>query len=168
VLSSCVDPTDPKHTEIHCVDASTLVVKYSVPPTQRLHVRRKQCRRALLEDLDVQWGKRLVSFETSETGVTARFDDGTVATGTLLVGADGSGSETRKLLTPKTWELTQLPVRCVGVSIRLDAKQMIPLLELHPLMFMAMNPSGEYLWLSGTLYPPSAPPTLLTENHTQC
>jgi 2-polyprenyl-6-methoxyphenol hydroxylase-like FAD-dependent oxidoreductase len=160
VLASCVDPNDPKRTEIHCVDASTLAVKYSVPPTLRLHVRRKQCRRALLEGLDVQWGKRLISFETSETGVTALFDDGTEATGTLLVGADGSNSMTRMLLTPETWELMQLPARCMGVSIRLDAKQIKPLLELHPLMFMAMNPGGEYLWLSGTHTPSLLSPSM--------
>ncbi|KAF8253083.1 FAD/NAD(P)-binding domain-containing protein [Wilcoxina mikolae CBS 423.85] len=156
ILASCVDPSDPKRTEIHCVDASTLAVKYSVPPTVRLHVRRKQCRRALLEGLDVQWGKRLISFETSETGVTAVFDDGTEAAGTLLVGADGSNSITRMLLTPETGELMQLPARCIGVSVRLNAKQMKPLLELHPLMFMAMNPGGEYLWLS-VLEVPTSP-----------
>ncbi len=60
-------------------------------------------RRVLLEGLDgiVHFGKRFVAFENAPTGaVTARFEDGSTATGDVLVGADGAGSHVRAQLLP--------------------------------------------------------------------
>jgi FAD-dependent urate hydroxylase len=49
----------------------------------------------------VEYGKRLVhAAASSGGGVTARFADGTSATGDVLVGADGVHSPTRRLLDP--------------------------------------------------------------------
>ncbi|MBB5931406.1 FAD-dependent oxidoreductase [Streptomyces echinatus] len=45
-------------------------------------------------------GARLVSVADGPDGVTARFADGTTATGDLLLGADGLNSTVRRLLTP--------------------------------------------------------------------
>lgn len=43
----------------------------------------------LSQHLDIQWNKRLSRYEETSTGVTAFFEDGTSATGDMLVGADG-------------------------------------------------------------------------------
>jgi FAD-dependent urate hydroxylase len=51
--------------------------------------------------IQVEFGKRLVGAEaTADGGVVARFEDGTQATGDLLVGADGVHSLTRRLIDP--------------------------------------------------------------------
>ena len=51
--------------------------------------------------ISTEYGRRLVGAEvTAGGGVVAAFDDGTRATGDLLVGADGVHSATRRLLDP--------------------------------------------------------------------
>ncbi|WP_336212446.1 FAD-dependent oxidoreductase [Nonomuraea sp. LPB2021202275-12-8] len=50
--------------------------------------------------IPISYGKRLVSFEDTGGQVTARFEDGTEATGDLLIAADGVRSRTRRLLDP--------------------------------------------------------------------
>jgi 2-polyprenyl-6-methoxyphenol hydroxylase-like FAD-dependent oxidoreductase len=51
--------------------------------------------------IPVEFGRRLVGADaTPGGGVTARFEDGTQATGDLLVGADGVHSATRRIIDP--------------------------------------------------------------------
>jgi FAD-dependent urate hydroxylase len=51
--------------------------------------------------IQVELGKRLVDAEpTGDGGVLARFDDGSQATGDVLIGADGIHSTTRTLIDP--------------------------------------------------------------------
>ncbi|GAB7180405.1 2-polyprenyl-6-methoxyphenol hydroxylase [Kitasatospora sp. Ki12] len=57
-------------------------------------------RRLAEAGVEVRWGKRLVGVEEGADGITARFADGTTATGDLLVGADGTGSTVRTLIDP--------------------------------------------------------------------
>src|SRR5262249_10939047 len=68
------------------------------------NVVRKTLRRVLLTGLEnhVWFGKRFVSYEPNRDGtVTARFEDGSSATGDVLVGADGSGSAVRRQRLPE-------------------------------------------------------------------
>ena len=46
----------------------------------------------------IEHGKRLVSAAETADDVTARFDDGTEATGDILIGADGIRSTVRTLI----------------------------------------------------------------------
>ncbi|MGW3042895.1 FAD-dependent oxidoreductase [Kitasatospora sp. NPDC001159] len=48
----------------------------------------------------IHYGKRLVGAEEGADGITARFADGSSATGDLLIGADGTGSTVRTLIDP--------------------------------------------------------------------
>jgi FAD-dependent urate hydroxylase len=50
--------------------------------------------------IEIAYGKRLTDAEQTYGDVTARFDDGSAATGDLLVGADGLRSRTRQALNP--------------------------------------------------------------------
>ncbi|MBV8174529.1 MAG: FAD-dependent monooxygenase [Verrucomicrobia bacterium] len=62
-------------------------------------------REVLLQGLDdiVHFSKKFVGFDDAPDGrVTARFEDGTTATGDLLVGADGANSYVRARLLPYT------------------------------------------------------------------
>ncbi|MBV9229783.1 MAG: FAD-dependent monooxygenase [Chloroflexi bacterium] len=68
-----------------------------------LPVSRITLRRILLEGLDdvVHFGKKFVSFEDAPNGaVTACFEDGSTATGDVLIGADGASSHLRAQLLP--------------------------------------------------------------------
>jgi len=56
---------------------------------------------ALRRGIAIEYGKRLAAAETGpDRTVLARFDDGTEATGDLLIGADGLHSVTRTLIDP--------------------------------------------------------------------
>jgi 2-polyprenyl-6-methoxyphenol hydroxylase-like FAD-dependent oxidoreductase len=55
---------------------------------------------ALDRGIPIQYGKRLDSYAVTDSGVTARFTDGTEVTGDILIGADGIYSRTRQLLNP--------------------------------------------------------------------
>src|SRR5215468_5191482 len=68
-----------------------------------LPVSRISLRGILLEGLDeiVRFGRKFIAFEESPSGaVTARFDDGSTATGDVLIGADGASSRVRRQLLP--------------------------------------------------------------------
>ncbi|MGW5411304.1 FAD-dependent monooxygenase [Actinomadura geliboluensis] len=55
---------------------------------------------AAARGIPIEYGKELVAIEEAGGAVTARFADGTEATGDLLIGADGVHSTTRALLDP--------------------------------------------------------------------
>ena len=68
-------------------------------------IRRAAFHRILLGEtarrgLTVEYGKRLTAIEDSGKTVVAHFDDGTTATGDMLVAADGVGSRVRGLILP--------------------------------------------------------------------
>jgi FAD-dependent urate hydroxylase len=48
----------------------------------------------------IQHGRRLVDVEPTDDGVRALFEDGTDATGEVLIGADGIHSAVRRLIDP--------------------------------------------------------------------
>jgi len=50
--------------------------------------------------INIHFSKKLKNLEQNEDEVTAFFEDGTEATGSLLIGADGIQSKTRKLIFP--------------------------------------------------------------------
>lgn len=59
---------------------------------------RAELRRVLLDGINVEWNKRLVSFRVHENNVEAHFEDGSSTTGDLLVGCDGGASKVRELM----------------------------------------------------------------------
>ncbi|WP_406318652.1 FAD-dependent monooxygenase [Streptosporangium sp. NBC_01639] len=74
------------------------------PPAEARAVDRQVLRRILLGELGdrVAHGRRLAGFAEEPGGtVTARFADGTQATGEVLVGADGGNSVVRRHLVPE-------------------------------------------------------------------
>ncbi|KAI1320994.1 cercosporin toxin biosynthesis protein [Xylariaceae sp. FL0255] len=77
------------------------------------------CDRTVLRDIlihglsdYIHYSKELVRYEIVNGGVTAHFHDGSIASGSFLVGADGSGSVTRKQFLPD-----HLPLNTEGLSI---------------------------------------------------
>lgn len=86
-----------------------------VPTPNMYRLKRSKFRALLNEGIDVQYGKRLSTLSNNtykgEPRATATFEDGSKATGHLLVGADGSKSIVRKyLLGPEIAALQPLPI----------------------------------------------------------
>ncbi len=73
---------------------------FSVPQGQNAAVQflRSELRSLLQEGIDIEWNKRLVMFEDKGGHVIAHFEDGSYASGDLLVGCDGGASTVRELL----------------------------------------------------------------------
>ena len=73
-------------------------------PASQVIWRGELCRairaRAESSGISIELGKRLVDVEERPDGITARFADGTTATGDILVGADGIRSAVRRLIDP--------------------------------------------------------------------
>ncbi|MGX1931608.1 FAD-dependent oxidoreductase [Microbacterium resistens] len=61
--------------------------------------------------------KRVVAAQTTRTGVTAHFDDGTEATGDILIGADGIHSKVRRIIDPTAPAPRYVPVLNTGEYI---------------------------------------------------
>ncbi|MFE3826273.1 FAD-dependent oxidoreductase [Streptomyces sp. NPDC059092] len=96
------------------------IASFHLPPqnatgTPDVCVERAELLRILLGEaarrgIQVHYGKRLFSLEQGPQSVTAHFEDGSQATGSLLIGADGAKSRVRSALFPhvqlqhkKTW-----------------------------------------------------------------
>jgi 2-polyprenyl-6-methoxyphenol hydroxylase-like FAD-dependent oxidoreductase len=74
-----------------------------IPPMQFMF--RHEIYRVLMDEaagrgIHIEYGKRLMAAEETPDAVTARFSDGTTATGDILVGADGIHSVVRTLIDP--------------------------------------------------------------------
>ena len=132
------------------LDLATAEPRYIIPPSERLRINRLKFRMLLAEGLDVQWGKRINGFKTEEDGVEVSFTDGTSTRGSMLVGAEGSNSTTRRLLVgEELGKLNQLPVRFLGVTMELTPAQVQPLRDIDPLLFQGSHPdTGTFLWFS--------------------
>lgn len=86
--------------------------------------------------------------------MTAYFEDGTTAAGTILIGAEGGKSRTREFLCPQTFRLQPIPIRSTGLAVRFTPEQIAPLRAYDPLLFQGMHPETEdFLWFSGESEP---------------
>jgi 2-polyprenyl-6-methoxyphenol hydroxylase-like FAD-dependent oxidoreductase len=56
---------------------------------------------AVATGIRIERGKRLIGVDDTPTAITARFDDGSTASGDVLVGADGIHSTVRTLIDPE-------------------------------------------------------------------
>ncbi|KAL8913331.1 MAG: hypothetical protein Q9171_001808 [Xanthocarpia ochracea] len=127
--------------------------RWKVPPNKRIRVSRERLRALLLEGLDVQWSKTLMSISTPDSNmVTAYFSDSTSATGTLLVGADGSRSRVRSSLLahyPRLAINNVLPVRLLGASVVYPRDLALQMRNLDPFFFQGGDPKSDaFMWFS--------------------
>ncbi len=110
---------------------------------------REKFRKLLLDGIDVQWSKNFVGLEVKESSVEVKFEDGSLVEGRLLLGCDGATSKVRRMICPVTGMLDQLPIRFLGVTVKLLMKEMRPLRAVDPLLFQGCHPdTGAYLWFA--------------------
>lgn len=93
-LTSHLVPLDlPSQSVVYWSDRPG--VRYGVTSrglTDMVRSDRALLRQFLTTNIPCRMSKHAVSFEESSESVTVRFEDGTSATGTMLVGADGASS----------------------------------------------------------------------------
>lgn len=101
--------------------------------------------------------KRLVFAENTPTGVVAHFEDGSSATGDLLIGADGIHSKTRQLIDPGAPTPRYTGLGNIGGFCRTERVLAAP--GTYQMIFgrrcffgYAVSPSGEIWWFAN---PPS-------------
>jgi FAD-dependent urate hydroxylase len=113
---------------------------------------------AIRRGIRIEHGKRLVDAETTpDGGVVARFEDGTRATGDLLIGADGIHSRTRRIIDPDAPEPRYTGLGNIGGFTRnasVDTKPGIYVMVWGKRAFFGytVSPSGEIWWFAN---PPS-------------
>jgi len=101
-------------------------------------------------DICLKWSKCLnqISHPTDST-VTAHFEDGTSATGDLLIGCDGSNSAVRRNLCPTIHQTNRLPVRLIGLRVEYPVSEIQKCLAIDPHFFQGGDPvSNVYFWFS--------------------
>ena len=116
-------------------------------------LRRDKFRKLLMEGLDIRWGKGLTDIVYSEDKreVTARFADGTVDTGNLLVASDGTHSTVRGLLVgaekAKVSPIDFATTMCFSKHSR-ERALFLRAKPFNPLYQVAPHPNGYFGWLS--------------------
>jgi len=136
------------------LDLLTARPKYEIPPSKRMRVNRRLLRLLLAEDIDVRYGKQMTRLVAPKGRHEAavHFEDGTYAISSLTIGCDGSNSGMRRLLfkdDSSKSQLNQLPVRALGVTLRMTEQEVIPLRNIDPLLFQGCHPeTGTFMWYS--------------------
>ncbi|KAK6852890.1 hypothetical protein PG995_011441 [Apiospora arundinis] len=146
------------------LNLATEEVKFKIPPNKRRRLSREKLRTLLLQGVcdHVHWSKTVVGIVQEQKpsphsggggggggGVSATMHDGISVSGSLLIGAEGTNSRTRRFLVPDGHENYHLPARMVGVMLEMTEEQVAPLRQLDPLLFQGSHPTtGTFLWFS--------------------
>ncbi|KAI0593272.1 putative monooxygenase [Biscogniauxia sp. FL1348] len=112
---------------------------------------RQRLRDWLRTHIDVQYDKRAVRIEESPDNVVVRFEDGTVAAGHILVGAEGSRSMVRKHILHGQDVMKPLPVGSLVGEIELSGAEFSQQLELGHSAYIVMGESKDQCSLFAAL-----------------
>jgi 2-polyprenyl-6-methoxyphenol hydroxylase-like FAD-dependent oxidoreductase len=113
---------------------------------------------AVRRGVPIEYGRRLVSAESTSDGVVATFADGTTATGDLLIGADGLRSVTRTLVDPDAPAPRYVPLLNAGgyargVDLPGEPGVMHMFFGRRCFFGYVLRPDGEVWWFAN---PPQA------------
>ena len=140
---------------LHRLLAITFARDFTNSVDHELPISRIALRRILLEGLDsiIHFGKKFNAFETAPDGtVTAHFEDGSTATGDVLIGADGASSRVRGQLLPHA---RRIETGIVAVTGKLGLDQSVR--EVTPEAIfrgptLILGPKGCFLFASAVEY----------------
>ncbi|MFT3775758.1 MAG: FAD-dependent monooxygenase [Minicystis sp.] len=126
--------------------------------TVSITIKRGLLHRALRDEavrrgIRIEHGKRLVDAEMVSDKVVARFEDGTQATGDLLIGADGIHSRVRRIVDPSCPAPRYTGQLSIGGIAR--GTSVAPTLDEYHMIFgkraffgYSVPPSGEAYWFA--------------------
>ena len=102
---------------------------------------RRKIRILLSEGLNMEYSKRLSKISTEGDTVTAHFQDGTSATGSLLVACDGGRSKSREFVVgPDAAKGFDSGYTFINTWSKLPAEVALGLRAKHPIISQAMHP----------------------------
>jgi 2-polyprenyl-6-methoxyphenol hydroxylase-like FAD-dependent oxidoreductase len=118
-------------------------------------IARVALRGVLLDGLDqvVRFAKKFVAYEDEPDGsVTARFDDGSSATGNVLIGADGASSPVRGLLLPHARRIeTGIAVISGKLGLNGGGRDQVPMPILRG-PTLILGPEGHFMFANAVEY----------------
>ena len=120
-----------------------------------VNVNRATLRQILFTGLEdsIHFGKKLSQYESDEKGVTVTFEDGTQATGDLLVGADGIRSKVRKQRVPHA-VIQDTGVRAIYSRIPItEAMKVVPKQAREDVFTTAVDAQKRFLGLGPVVFP---------------
>lgn len=157
--TAAVDPNyeSPDEAFLPTLNGATGELIKNIPLVKFVRVSRRRFRALCAENVDIQYGKSIkdVTFDADTEHVTAHFDDGTSAVGTLLVAADGAHSQVRaSVLGPEKAAAKTLPYRALNLHVCYnDAEKALFIRKhLNPIVVLGIHPDGYWLWCSGLLF----------------
>jgi 2-polyprenyl-6-methoxyphenol hydroxylase-like FAD-dependent oxidoreductase len=131
-------------------------------PASERPVSRIALRRILLQGLDevVVFNKSFSSYKAAANeGISVTFEDGSTATGDLLIGADGASSRVRRQLLPHA-QRKDTGITAISGKFRLDSAARH---ETPEAIFkgptLVTGPDGCFLFASAIEYPPESDPS---------
>ncbi|KAH8660385.1 hypothetical protein BX600DRAFT_499565 [Xylariales sp. PMI_506] len=121
------------------------------PDTPCLRADRTKLRKWLQTGLPIQWGKRLQRVEQSDDRVHVSFEDGTRASGDILVGADGINSIVREYLLQCSNDkiLRDVPGAYISGETEVSGDALERQLELGHSAYIATGPNQDYFLFVG-------------------
>jgi 2-polyprenyl-6-methoxyphenol hydroxylase-like FAD-dependent oxidoreductase len=144
------EPMDPGH--LPTFNGSTGELMKNVPLQRMYRISRRRFRAFCAEDIKVHYNKKLADISYSNDGksVTATFEDGSDATGTMIVGTDGAQSKARyTIFGPESSAAKRVPYSAVNLHVCYnDAEKAKFVRQAHPIMTMGIHPEGYWLWIS--------------------
>lgn len=117
---------------------------------------------AVARGIRIEHGRRLVAAEKVDGGVRARFADGTVDTGDVLIGCDGVHSTVRRVIdprapAPKYSGLLNLGGYVRGVRVDTDPGTYHMIFGQRAFFAYALAPDGEVWWFANVPRPDEPP-----------
>ncbi|KIW07627.1 hypothetical protein, variant [Verruconis gallopava] len=106
---------------------------------------RSKLRILLSEGIDVRYNKKLDKILYSDDGklATAHFEDGTSATGRIIIGADGARSAVRRIAVGNDGHHSRrIPYGATFAQARFTREQALHLRSWHPLYLGGVHPLG--------------------------
>jgi hypothetical protein len=130
-----------------CYNGATGEILFKAPSPGARRISRLRLRKVFAEDLDVKWGKQLVSIthkEGADGPTTLEFADGETLDADYVIGTDGASSKVREILLGPEVAASKLS----GVTIAIgcptygDAEKAKFARSAHPIGAMVFHSAG--------------------------